>query len=184
MGGVYQTGTSWKVSHLAHAATFLVLLATGVLLFSPTIRSRVVGGYSLHLRSIHCWTGIAFALATLPFVPHAFRLATKGSAQAPGSRGAGLLHWRCAHLLFTLAAGAAFTVSGLLLWQQGHFALALADASATVHLWFTYAAAVAFAVHFTVAMIAWRALPERAEVTVPPLPVHEHAKMKGAPSCW
>jgi hypothetical protein len=169
MDGVHQTGILWKASHLANAATFLILFATGVLLFSPTIRSRVVGGYSLYLRLIHCGTGVAFALGTLPFVPHAFRLARRGSAHVAGSPEGRLLHWRRAHLLFTLGAGAAFTLTGLLLWQQGRFALVLADASATVHLWLTYVAAGVLAAHFSVVAIAPRALRERAGVATPPL---------------
>jgi cytochrome b subunit of formate dehydrogenase len=151
----------WKGSHAAHAATFFILLATGVLLFSATLRSRVVGGYSLSLRSIHCWTGVAFAVATLVLVPIAFRLAGKGSAQATGRAGRWLYHWRRSHLVLTVGAAAALTVSGWVLWQQGSFTLELMDASAAVHRWLTYVSAVVLAAHLSVAAIVSRA--ERAD---------------------
>jgi hypothetical protein len=189
MRGAHETGTLWKASHLAHAVTFLALLGTGMLLFSPTMRSRLVGGYSLHLRSIHCWTGLAFALATLPFVPHALRLARRARPGGSGAtRGAVL---RLVHALFALAAAAALTASGFVLWQRRGFSLALMDASGAVHLWLTYGAAAVFMLHLTAAAMARRAARDRTEVnsvaqssTTEPLHVPRRAKTKGAWSCW
>jgi cytochrome b subunit of formate dehydrogenase len=156
-----------EIGHLIHAFTFFVLLATGILLFSPTIRSRVVGGYSLSLGMIHWWTGIAFVLVTLPVARHPFRLARNGSgrgAPSPEERGR---HWRRFHLLFTLGSAVVFTATGLVLWFRGSFSLEITDASATIHLWLTYLATMIFAAHLTAAVIALRASRERPVDTAP-----------------
>jgi hypothetical protein len=180
---VRPAGTSRQASHAAHAATFLVLLATGVLLFSPRARSQVVGGYSLHLRSIHCWTGVVFALATVPFLKRAFR---HGGTRQP--RGASppegmLCLWRRAHLLFTVGATAAFTVTGALLWPQGRFGWALTDASATAHLWLTYAAAGVLAAHLGVAALGLRRPRDPLRAGVSLFHGQEHAHSRGVSSC-
>ena len=150
-----------EIGHLIHAFTFFVLLATGILLFSPTIRSRFVGGYSLSLRMIHWWTGIAFVLVTLPVARYPFRLARSGSGcGAPSPEGRGR-HWRRFHLLFTLGSAVVFTATGLVLWLPGSFSLESTDASATIHLWLTYLVTIVFAAHLVVASIALRASRER-----------------------
>lgn len=176
MSDVHKPGLMWRTSHMAHAATFLGLLATGLLLFSPTIRSRLIGGYALQVRSIHCWVGVAFAVATVPFlrpVLRPWRCSARGGAAAVAP-----WRWRYAHLLFTVAAGVTFTASGLLLWQQHRFGLALADASAWVHLWLTYLAAGVLTVHLAIATITprVRVARERVRIAVAAFQTHEHAQ--------
>lgn len=176
MSDVHKPGLTWRASHIAHAATFLALLATGLLLFSPTLRAQLTGGYALQVRSIHCWVGVAFAVATVPFlrpVLWAWR-----SRACSGVTSNALWRWRHAHLLFTVAAGVTFTASGLLLWQQDRFALALADPSAWVHLWLTYLAAGVLTLHLAIATVAprVRAARERVRIAVAAFQTHEHAQ--------
>lgn len=180
-----QERSLWKTSHIAHALTFLMLLATGALLFSPALRSRLTGGYSLHVGLVHCWVGVAFAIATLPFARRAIR------SHRPSSRDeervsvspSPIRRWHDAHLLFTVVAGAAFTVTGLLLWRQDLFSLVLIDWSATIHQWLTYAACVVLTAHLSVAVIVplLRSALEQARATVPAR--ERAAAAKGAPSC-
>jgi len=183
MAKVHAAAIWRQASHAAHAATFLILLVTGVLLFSPAIRSQIVGGYSLHLRLIHCWTGVIFALATVPFLMHALRPGSIRQARGQGLPGNNLHLWRRAHLLFTVGATAAFTASGVLLWQQGRFGLALTDASATVHLWLTYAAAAVLAGHLCVAVFGLRRSRDPMGAGVSPLHGEEQMQSRGVRSC-
>ena len=153
MGGAPQTRGLWKAGHVTHAGSFLVLLATGVLLFAPTFRAHLIGGYSLHVRLVHCWAGVVFVLATLPFV-RAVLPAMRTAARASDAARDALRSWHRAHLLFTVGSGAAFTVTGLLLWQQQWFGLAVADSSATIHRWLTYLAAAVLTAHLSIAVLA------------------------------
>jgi cytochrome b subunit of formate dehydrogenase len=153
MGGAPQTRRLWKAGHVAHAGSFLVLLATGALLFAPTFRAHLIGGYSLHVRLVHCWAGVVFVVATLPFV-RAVLSTTRAAAPASDAARHALRPWHRAHLLFTVGSAAAFTVTGFLLWQQQWFGLAVADSSASIHRWLTYLAAAVLAAHLSVAVLA------------------------------
>jgi cytochrome b subunit of formate dehydrogenase len=153
MSGALQTRRFLKTGHVIHAGSFLVLLATGALLFAPTLRARLIGGYSLHLRFVHCWAGVVFAVATLPFV--VTMLSPRGAAGRAAPEGSSALRrWRGAHRLFTVGSVAAFTVTGIVLWQQDRFGLAAIDSSATIHRWLTVLAAALLAAHLSVAVLA------------------------------
>ena len=166
---------------MAHAATFLILLATGVLLFSAALRSRLTGGYSLHVRLVHCWIGVAFAVATLPFVRHAIWSNRSSGRDEERASPRTVQRWRYAHLLFTVVAGAAFTGTGLLLWRQDLFSLVVTDWSATIHQWLTYVACVVLSAHLSVAVVVTRL---RAALERATQPSHEQAAAdNGAPSC-
>lgn len=148
-----------KSAHGVRAATFLVLLATGVLIVSPALRARLLGGYGLQILAIHVWVGVAFTLATLPFVGLALRHAPRvGSRPALGT-------WRHLHLRFTVAATAALAASGFLLCRDGAWSAAAIDAASAAHRWLSVAAAGVLVVHL--AVVAGRRLSARTTLRPP-----------------
>jgi cytochrome b subunit of formate dehydrogenase len=164
----------WKSSHAVHALTFLALLGTGLLLFFPVVRAQLIGGYSLHLRVAHFWVGIAFALASAPFVRPAIRpMPSLPAAEA----GAARRIWRRFHLLFTLGATVTFTVSGLILWFERSFPLYVLDASALAHRWLTYGACAVLMVHLAVAVLRSRVRLVRERLRVGAAPLGVRASM-------
>jgi len=141
--------------HTVHLLTFVVLLATGLLLFIPDLRAAATGGYSLFIREAHLWVGVAFLVLPLLVI---IRYGTRSILVAPAdltlrTRLKGL------HLVVTVLLAALLTLSGFALWADSFMPDAVLDASRSLHDWLTYAAIFLLAIHILEVGVA--ALVER-----------------------
>jgi hypothetical protein len=131
------------VLHTLHLLTFAILLGTGVLLLSPELRAAFTGGYSLLIRRIHLWGGVAFAVLPAMVI---FPLGMRNVFVAPAERTARTL-WQGSHLVITILVGALFTGTGFAIWEEGLVSESLADLSRSTHNWLTYVAAGLVGLH-------------------------------------
>jgi cytochrome b subunit of formate dehydrogenase len=137
------TSLARPLLHLGHLVTFSLLLLTGLLLFVPSLRAAVTGGYSQLIRSAHRWGGVAFvALPVLLVVV----CGPRNVFVAPVERSLRTL-WQGLHMGITLLFGVAFTLSGLAIWGKRLLSDAMVESSRSMHDWLTYAAIVLLAVH-------------------------------------
>ncbi len=129
--------------HAAHALTFIVLMATGVLIFVPELRELATGGYSLLIRQIHRWTGVAFIVVPLAAMASAGTevVFLRGAEGTPRNR------LKAVHVAASVIMTALFTGTGLVLWATSSFGESVVDASYLLHDWLTYAAAALLAAH-------------------------------------
>jgi hypothetical protein len=129
--------------HTVHLLTFLLLLATGLLLLLPGLRAAVTGGYSLSIRSAHRWGGVAFIVLPALIVwragPRRIVVATDVTAFRR--------LWRGFHLGLTALLSLLLAASGAALWDKRVLPDGFADASAALHDWLTYAAVALLALH-------------------------------------
>ncbi len=131
------------LTHTTHLVTFVAVLLTGVLLFAPNLRAAFTGGYSLVIRDVHRWGGVAFALLPLLVI------AIGGPRQVfdrPLRRSLRRL-WQGAHMVLAVLMSVAFTATGLVLWGERRLSEPVVDFSRMVHDWLTYAAVVLVATH-------------------------------------
>lgn len=131
------------VLHTLHMLTFVILLATGVLMISPELRTAFTGGYSLVIRRAHLWSGVAFAV--LPGIV-VFPLGMRNVFVAPADRTARTF-WQGLHLAITILIGAVFTATGFAIWEEGLVSEPLADFSRSTHNWLTWVAAGLLGLH-------------------------------------
>jgi cytochrome b subunit of formate dehydrogenase len=129
--------------HMVHLLTFAALLATGLLLFVPALRALVTGGYSLLIREVHCWGGIAFAglpvFVLIRFGPRAVLF--------PSAPKSGRALWQATHVAITVFMGLVFTVSGFAIWAKRSVPENFVEVSRSLHEWFTYAAVILVILH-------------------------------------
>lgn len=142
-GGVRRT------LHTVHAGTSLALVATGVLIHWPELRSQLLGGYGLALAALHEWTGLVFIAAPLVSLGLAARPLVRdlGGRLAPPAPPS----WRKVHIVLTLVLSALLGLSGVALWQQEHLPARAADLALDVHIWLSWAIAVSIPVHLVAA---------------------------------
>jgi hypothetical protein len=129
--------------HTAHLATFVVLVATGLLLLVPTLRAAVTGGYSLIIREVHSWGGVAFLVLPAVIVACAGARSVFGPPADRTLRGL----WQGLHLGVTVAMGGALTLTGFALWSKRLVPEPITEVSRTLHDWLTYGAIVLLAAH-------------------------------------
>lgn len=139
--------------HTVHAATFLFLLGTGLLLYSPTLRASFTGGYSLTLRWLHRWGGVAFVLLPLPLIAIAGRSAIRGEEDKGCHDPGWLVRWQGAHMLFTIGAAAIFTGTGMVIWLKALFPSLVVEWSYSLHNWLTYGSCVVMIPHLFVTLV-------------------------------
>jgi cytochrome b subunit of formate dehydrogenase len=133
-----------------HAVGLLLLLATGLLLYSPTLRITFTGGYSLTLRWLHRWIGVGFLVVPTLLVVFARWLSARRPVDDRGPPWA--LRWRQSHVPLTVSTTAAFAGTGAVLSLEAHFSRALLDLSRSLHIWLTYASVAMLGIHFFVAL--------------------------------
>ncbi len=119
--------------HAAHAVTALALLVTGLLILWPELRSRTLGGYGREVGEIHVYLGLVFAIAPVL----AWLLAPRGlladlwkQIDPSGLRSS----WRRTHIVVSIIASAALSLSGLVLWLAVDLPIPLWDAADQVHV--------------------------------------------------
>lgn len=150
--------------HTGHLLIFLLLLASGLLLWSPGLRAAVTGGYSLLIRETHRWGGVAFVVLPVPIL---FRFGVSSLFGAPAQRTLRTV-WQGVHLGLTALISAVFALTGFLLWGKHLFPEQAVDASLEVHDWLTYGAIALVAFHLcevSVAALIARLQAARAPVS-------------------
>lgn len=123
------------IAHWAYALAFFVLAATGVLLYSPDLRLMLTSGYSLLIGRAHRYAGAA---AVPLLAAYGYVLASHSTRPS---------RWQRTHIGIVMATGAAFIVSGFLLWFPRSLPDAAVAASTLVHDIVTVLALVAVAAH-------------------------------------
>lgn len=150
-----------RALHAIHALGTLALLASGLLIQWPELRSWVVGGYGSAIARVHLWIGWAYLAAPALLLvvvaePLRAELAQRLARSVRRS-------WASAHLLFTLAATALLGVSGILLLLDDWLPLHAWYAARSVHAWATWAVAATLLLHLVIAGRA-RAARERTQI--------------------
>lgn len=129
--------------HTIHTLTFLVLLASGLLLFVPELRAYATGGYSLAIVWVHRWAGVASV--ALPF---ALLLYLGGPAVlAPPRTGTVRGALKAGHQAIVVAMTLLFAATGIVMWLRHPVYESIEDASRLLHGWMTYGAAILLLVH-------------------------------------
>jgi hypothetical protein len=135
--------------HLAHAASALLLLATGALLAAPDLRASLLGGYGRELASAHDLGACVFLAAPALALALAARpLAQDLRARLGPPRGLG---WKKLHIGLTLALSTLLSASGLVLWGAAGEPAGLYDAALELHEAASWALAVSLPIHVAVA---------------------------------
>lgn len=138
---------------MLHVSTFLFLLGTGLLLYAPSLRASLTGGYSLTLLWWHRWGGVAFVLLPLPFLAVVGRAAVF-TAENPGRHTPNwFAPWQTGHVLFTVGAAVIFASTGTVMWLKAFFPPLLLEWSRSLHRWFTYGSCLLLACHLFLAVI-------------------------------
>ena len=131
--------------HAAHAAVSLLLLATGLLLGSPDLRARLLGGYGREVAEWHDFGAMAFLAAPAFALLLAARpLATDLRARLGPPDG---LTWRKLHIGLTLALSALLSASGVVLWVAAALPTSAYDRALSVHLAAAWGLAVTLPLH-------------------------------------
>jgi len=131
------------VLHTVHLLAFLVLVATGVLLMTPSLRAAITGGYAVTLALAHKWASVGFVVlpaALLAWVgPH--RLFAPPPVRTLRS------YLQALHIGITVLLTLAFTGTGLVLWARRAMPLEILDPAQALHDSLTYIAIALFGTH-------------------------------------
>ena len=158
-------GRTERAVHWVHAAAFLVLLATGLVLLVPDL-SEIVARRAL-VKNVHLLTPLAWAVALVAIVLLGDRrrlAALWREAEAIDADDRRWLRGRRApqgrlnagqklNLLVTAAFAVLLTVSGVFLWLGERDHTFLLDGAGTVHDVVTYASAVLVTGHLYLAVV-------------------------------
>lgn len=138
-----------RALHATHAFATLALLATGLLLEFPDLRSVAVGGYGHRILSIHLVAGAGFAL--LPLV--ALALARHGLVEDLRRRlgPPDPWRWRKSHIVGSLVAVLLLSASGAAMWADELLPGAAAETARVIHVVFTAVIGFTLGVHLVMA---------------------------------
>jgi cytochrome b subunit of formate dehydrogenase len=138
-----------RTLHATHAAATLALLATGLFLEFPELRSVAVGGYGHRIASIHLFAGASFVV--LPLVA----LALARSALIEDLRlrlgPPDPWRWRKSHIVSSLVAVTLLSLSGIVMWTDERLPSAVGDAARLAHVALTVLIGASLCVHLVVA---------------------------------
>lgn len=129
--------------HTVHTMTFLALFVSGLLLFVPDLRAVMTGGYSLVVREIHRWGGVAFFVLPLLVT---LRYGVRNVFSPPAERTLRSL-WQGLHIALTLLIALAFIVTGFVMWASTSVPESLLDPSRDLHDWLTYVVGALVGLH-------------------------------------
>ncbi|MDB4433435.1 cytochrome b/b6 domain-containing protein [bacterium] len=135
--------------HHLFAVLSVVLLASGLLLTLPDLRAKLVGGYGRQILDIHIWLGWAYlALPALALAAAARALLRDLSRRL---RKPVATTWSRIYILFSLASGVLFAVTGVLLWLDPGLSRAAVDALVELHEVFSWALLAVIPAHLLAA---------------------------------
>lgn len=129
--------------HGVHTVAFVLLLASGLLLFVPELRSLATGGYSQHLRQLHRWSGVAFAALPAAILVGYGAGAVAIRTEPRTVRG----RWKRFHLAAIAIMTAVFTITGVMLWSPAAFSDATLDVTRALHERLMFVAAAFLGAH-------------------------------------
>jgi formate dehydrogenase subunit gamma len=154
-----------RALHWVHAAAFLLMLATGLVLYLPDL-SELVARRNL-VKNVHIWTAVAWAVLVVAVVVlgDRRRLADdwreietidrddrrwlRGRRAPQGRFNAG----QKINAILTVAFALLFALSGFFLWLGERDHRFLFDGTGTVHLWLTWASVALLVGHLYLALI-------------------------------
>lgn len=123
------------IVHGAQIPIFAAALATGLLLFYPSLRLALTSGYAGTIREVHRWSGRGQVLLAVLLVGTWARLmVARGDG---GDRHDGWRAWRLSHVTFVSAAALGLLASGIVLSTPRSFPLSIVDYSLAAHLGIT-----------------------------------------------
>ncbi|MDH3214186.1 MAG: cytochrome b/b6 domain-containing protein [Myxococcales bacterium] len=143
-------GAVRRALHAAHSLTSVLLIATGLLLWDPDLRARLVGGYGRQVLDGHLWIGWVFLAAPIVAVVVAARPILRDLARRLGPPDPPFA-WRKVHIVASLAMTFLLGASGLVLWVDLDLPIAALDAALEVHLAATWLLTASIPVHLVVA---------------------------------
>lgn len=138
-----------RLVHASHAAATVVLLASGVLLQAPDLRAWLLGGYGRELALVHEAAGVPFVLIPLVALARAARPLLRDARRRLGPPGP--LGWRKLHIASTLVAAPLLAATGIVLWFDAPFPLAVSDLALEVHAALSWLLLALLAVHLAAA---------------------------------
>lgn len=154
-----------RTLHWVHAAAFLLMLATGLVLYLPDL-SEIVARRNL-VKNVHIWTAVAWAVLVVAIVVLGDRrrlvedwreIETIDQDDRRWLRGRRVPQGRFnagqkINAILTVAFALLFAVSGFFLWLGERDHRFLFDGTGTVHLWLTWASVVLLLGHLYLALI-------------------------------
>jgi formate dehydrogenase subunit gamma len=154
-----------RAVHWIHAGAFLVLLATGLCLYLPSL-SEAIGRRPL-LKSIHVYTAVAWAVALVLVVVVGDRASLRRTVRELDLFDADDRRWlrgrpaRSGRLnagqklntIFTAAFAILFAVTGFLLWYGERDTRFRLPTALLVHDWLMYASLVLFLGHLYLSLL-------------------------------
>ncbi|MBW2272083.1 MAG: cytochrome b/b6 domain-containing protein [Deltaproteobacteria bacterium] len=135
--------------HHLYTAALLLLFATGLLLAQPDLRGSLVGGYGREILDIHLWVGWVFLGLPLLALLLAARPLLRDLLRRLGPPDG--ITWRKVHIALTLAAGLVLAATGLVLWLDSGFPLAVSDVAVEVHEIVSYLVIAILGLHLVAA---------------------------------
>jgi formate dehydrogenase subunit gamma len=153
-----------RAVHWVHATAFMILLATGLALYLPSL-AEVVGRRLL--KSIHIWTAVAWAIALVLVVALGDRRSLRRTVREvdrfdaddrawfrDSSRPSGRLNaGQKLNTVATAAFGLLFAVSGFFLWYGERDTRFRLPSALIVHDWLMYVSLVLFLGHLWLSLV-------------------------------
>ena len=146
-------GRTERTLHWVHASAFLVLLASGLCLYLPSL-AEAVGRRPL-LKDIHIYTALAWASALVAVVVLGDRRALLRTARELDELSADsrMNRGQKANAILTAAFAVLFAVTGFLLWYGERDTRFRFASTLLVHDWLMYVSFVLFIGHLFLAVI-------------------------------
>ncbi len=148
--------------HALHAVAGLALVVTGLLILLPDLRSSTLGGYGREVGLVHVYLGLLFAVAPVLAWMWVPRGLLAGSWERIRQQGPGAT-WRRAHIVVTLVASAALSLSGVIMWLGTDLPTAIWDATDQVHVVCHWVVTLSLPVHL---LVSRRRIAERVRLAL------------------
>lgn len=136
-----------RLLHAVHALVVLLLIATGVLLYSPELRSAAIGGYGQRILDLHLWAGVVFGVAPIVaavLVGRALLEDVRRRLGPPDPWG-----WRKTNIVLSLAASVILVLSGVAIWFDDALPRAWGEPLHWLHDALTVVLIVALPIHIS-----------------------------------
>jgi formate dehydrogenase subunit gamma len=145
-------GRTERTLHWVHATAFLMLLATGLCLYLPSLAESV--GRRPLLKSIHIYTAVAWAVAIVVVVLAGDRRALRAAVRELDRLDSGRLNvGQKLNAIITAAFAILFSVTGVLLWYGERDTRFRLPTALLVHDWLMDVSLFLFAGHLFLALI-------------------------------
>lgn len=127
---------AYGITHWGHTLVAIILLTTGIFLYSPELRALLFKGHFLTFSQMHRYSGIVYIPLTTAFVIYAFKNNT-------GS-------WKKFHVNTIALSSSVLSLTGFAMWFPEHISLKTLDFSALLHQVLTLILLLTVAIHIFV----------------------------------